>query len=117
MTLRLLSLRYLPVDDSQKFLLIVKSSSAAKKKSDEFSIVSVNEDNVDTSIPSERPVTVEIQINGSQIEGVLGKHITVELHQRVDGDKILIGSAKIAVRDIILSTAETTHSLKLFNNS
>lgn len=64
-TLRLLSLRYLPVDDSQKFLLIVKSSSAAKKKSDEFSIVSVNEDNVDTSIPSERPVTVEIQINGS----------------------------------------------------
>ncbi len=64
-TLRLLSLRYLPVDDSQKFVLIVKSSSATKKKSDEFSIVKVNEDNVDTSIPSERPVTVEIQINGS----------------------------------------------------
>lgn len=58
MRLRLLSLRYIPIDESQKFSIVL-SSEQNSKKSESFTVASVNEDNVDISIP-EIPISVEV---------------------------------------------------------
>lgn len=50
---------------------------------------------------------------------MLGKNVKLELYMKLEGeDKRFIGSVKIRVKEILLSSpAETFHSLKLFNNN
>jgi hypothetical protein len=76
------------------------SSEPNSKKSENFSITSVNEDNVDITIP-EIPITVEVQVNASPINGFFSKYLIVELLMKLDGEITSMGSVRIQAKDIL----------------
>ena len=76
------------------------SADQNSKKSENFSIASVNEDNIDISVP-EIPITVEVQVNASPINGFLSKTLSLELLRKLDGETISMGSVRIQAKDIL----------------
>jgi hypothetical protein len=70
------------------------TSGKDSKKSESFSIDSVNDDNIDISLPK-IPITIEIYVNVNENDGFLSKYIKLDLMRKLDGDKTLMGSVKI----------------------